>query len=50
MNSELGKFVKEGGSDIDFGTIKSQWQYFKDKWEITKDQLNSQNECKNYLF
>ena len=49
MNSGLGKFVTEGGSDIDFGTIKSQWQDFKKKWEITKGQLDSQNEVKSKL-
>jgi len=49
MNSGLGKFVKEGGSDIDFATIKSQWQDFKKKWEITKGQLDNQNEVKSKL-
>ena len=51
INSGLHTFVKtkKGGRDIDFETIKSQWQNFKDKWEITKGQLDSQNEVKSKL-
>ena len=51
INSGLDKFVetKKDGRDIDFETIKSQWQDFKNKWKRTKGQLDSQNEIESKL-